>query len=120
VTGRAEDSSSAEQSAAREPSREAFDLVVDVPRALVAILVTSITIVVLLVVLDYSINYSHGTEIGAIRRLFNMTREDALGSWFGVTVTTLAALTAWLTAAIVHRRNAPRARRLGWSSSLSS
>ncbi len=46
-----------------------------------------------LFLLDYFINYSEWTHVGAIRRMFNTTREDGLASWFGVTQTLLAGLT---------------------------
>ncbi len=47
------------------------------------------------VLLDYHVNYGRLTEIGAIRRLTNIAREDGLASWFGTTQTLLVALTAW-------------------------
>lgn len=72
-------------------------------------------IVALLVFLDYGVNYSEWTEIGTIRRLFNMTREDALGSWFGVTVTTLAAASAWLVVVLARHGGLPRSRTVGWA-----
>ncbi|MDO8795637.1 MAG: hypothetical protein Q7J25_13575 [Vicinamibacterales bacterium] len=67
--------------------------------------------VIFLMWLDYYVNYSEWTDIGAIRRLCNMTREDALASWFQVTQTLLTGLTAlliWFSAR--HRRSG------GWHS----
>ncbi len=64
--------------------------------------------------LDYYVNYAEWTDIGAIRRLCNMTREDGLASWVQVTQTLLAALTAsliWVSA----RLRAPRSLAArGW------
>ncbi len=74
-------------------------------------LVLCIGAVVLLWWLDYYVNYSEWTHIGAIRRLCNMTREDGLASWFQVTQTLLTGLTAlliWFSAR--HRRSG------GWHS----
>lgn len=91
------------------------DFVVDIDRALVTVFIVSLGIVLLLVFLDYGINYSQWSETGAIRRLFNITREDGLASWYGVTVTTLAALTAWFITAIVRRQGAASSRAAGWT-----
>jgi len=91
-----------------------LEFVLDVRRTTRVLFTACVLIVVLLIALDATVNYSRWTEIGAIRRLFNMTREDALGSWFGVTITSLTALTAWATVIVVRRQNASRIRRWGW------
>ncbi len=44
-------------------------------------------------VLDYHINYGRLIEVGAMRRLFNIAREDSLASWFASTQTLLVGLT---------------------------
>lgn len=90
------------------------EFVIDVRAATRVLFVACVVVVLALIALDATVNYSRWTEIGAIRRLFNMTREDALGSWFGVTVTSLTALTAWATVIVVRRHDAARARRWGW------
>lgn len=66
------------------------------------------------VLLDYHVNYGRLTDVGAIRRLTNIAREDGLASWFGVTQTLLAALTAWVLWLLVRAADAPRWRRVGW------
>jgi hypothetical protein len=66
------------------------------------------------VVLDYYINYGKLVDIGAIRRMFNIAREDGLASWFGTTQTLMAALTLWFIYLVVKRRPGPRWRPLGW------
>lgn len=66
----------------------------------------------LLVYLDYRVNFSYGTEINSIRRLFNITREDALASWFGSTLFFMTALTGWLICCLSSAR--PRRIRAGW------
>jgi len=66
------------------------------------------------VLLDYHVNYARGTTIGPLRRMFNITREDGLASWFGITQTFLVALTLWLTWFTVRLTNSSRWRRLGW------
>ena len=69
---------------------------------------------VTLLVLDYHVNYGRWTEISPIRRLFNITREDGLASWFAVTQTLLVALTLWLIFICVRNRGGSRWRTIGW------
>jgi len=66
------------------------------------------------VVLDYHINYGKWTETGALRRMFNIAREDSLASWFAVTQAFLIALTLWFVYAILRRSDYPRWRVTGW------
>ena len=66
------------------------------------------------VFLDYHVNYGRLTEVGAIRRLTNIAREDGLASWFGTTQTLLVALTAWGIWTLVQAEQAQRWRRVGW------
>ena len=66
------------------------------------------------VLLDYHVNYGRLTDVGAIRRLTNIAREDGLASWFGVTQTMLVALTAWVLWLLVRASGAARWRRVGW------
>jgi hypothetical protein len=70
--------------------------------------------IVLFVVLDYQINYSRWTEIGALRRMFNTAREDGLASWFGITQTLLAGLTLWFIYLAVKHRPGARWQAVGW------
>lgn len=96
-----------------DPGARPLEFVVDRRRAVTGIVVVCLLVTALLTLLDYAVNLSRGSEIDAIRRLFNMTREDSLASWFSVTVTLLTALTAWLTVAVV-RGSGSRARTAGW------
>ena len=66
------------------------------------------------VLLDYHVNYGRLTEVGAIRRLTNIAREDGLASWFGTTQTLLVALTAWGVLLLTRAAQAPRWRQAGW------
>lgn len=67
-----------------------------------------------LVFLDYHVNWGRGSQVGAMRRLFNIAREDGLASWLGVTQTLLAALTLWLIYLMVRQQPASSRRALGW------
>lgn len=66
------------------------------------------------VALDYHVNYGRAVDIGPVRRMFNITREDSLASWFGTTQTFLVALTFGLLYAIARRRADSKGRALGW------
>ena len=66
------------------------------------------------VLLDYHVNFGRLTDIGAIRRLTNIAREDGLASWFGTAQTLLAALTLWLIYVVVANQQTLRWRRIGW------
>ena len=67
-----------------------------------------------LVLLDLWINWQRGSESGAIRRLFNITREDGLASWFAVTQTVFVAISAWIMFAIIRLNQTTKWRAIGW------
>ena len=69
---------------------------------------------IVFVLLDYHVNYGHLTEVGAIRRLTNIAREDGLASWFGTAQTLLVGLTAYGILLLVRAVHAPLWRRSGW------
>ncbi len=98
----------------REAPPRALEITLD-PRTLVRrTVVVCVVIEILLVLLDYHMNYGRMTEIRSIRRFFNTTREDSLASWFAVTQTAMVALTLWLTWVLVRAAEASRRRQLGW------
>ncbi len=78
------------------------------------VLIVCLALELTFVALDYWVNFGRLTEIGAMRRMFNIAREDGLASWFGVTQTLLIALTLWLVYALAKRDDGPRWRRYGW------
>jgi len=63
---------------------------------------------------DAFINYGKYTEIVAIRRLFNIAREDSLASWFGTTQTFMTGLTIWLIFLVIRHTSTPRKIIFGW------
>jgi len=69
---------------------------------------------VLLVLLDAFVNYAEWSKFGTIRRLFNITREDGLASWFMVTQTFVVALILWLIFFLQRNRGVSRKRIAGW------
>jgi len=68
----------------------------------------------LLVFLDYHMNYGRWTEIRAIRKLFDISLEDALPSWFATTQAFLICVTLWLIWIVVRRQGVSGARSAGW------
>ena len=68
----------------------------------------------LLVGLDVFINYGRFIDIGPIRRLFNITREDGLATWFMVMQTFFAGLVLWLIAMVQRSCQANRSNWLSW------
>jgi hypothetical protein len=68
----------------------------------------------LLVGLDAFINYGRFIDIGPIRRLFNITREDGLATWFMVMQTFFAGLVLWLIAMVQRSSLANRSNWLSW------
>ena len=70
-----------------------------------------------LVVLDYLVNWNRLSQTGAIRRLFNITREDGLASLFAVIQTFIISLVCWCIY-LVHKspQTGLLVYRLGWLS----
>jgi hypothetical protein len=89
-------------------------LTADPERLARRVLLVCLLIETALVFLDYHINYGRATDIGALRRLFNLAREDGLASWLGTTQTILTALTLWLTYRLAKAAPTTRWRRAGW------
>lgn len=77
-------------------------------------LILLIAIEILFVLVDATINYSRWIDIGAVRRLANIAREDGLATWFMATQTLFASLVLFLTFAL-HRSAGTRKRIvIGW------
>jgi hypothetical protein len=71
---------------------------------------------VFLVVADYFIHFQdYVTEIGALKRVFNLAREDSLGNWFGAAQLLVVALTLWLVYAAVRQTPVTSWRKISWA-----
>ncbi len=68
---------------------------------------------ILLLFLDATVNHAGWVPIGAIRRLFNLTREDGLGNWFASTQT--LAVAAVMALIFLRARLADPAKARGWA-----
>lgn len=89
-------------------------LEVDTGRFLWAVFLGCLIIEVALVYLDLTINWWRWSDSGAIRRLFNTTREDGLASWFMISQTLVAALVAWMIFTVLVHQATTAGRRIGW------
>lgn len=103
-----------EPGSGRERGPQSVELSVDSKRLARGILVFCILAEIAFVALDYHVNYGKAIDIGPIRRIFNIAREDGLASWFGTTQTLLAGLTLWLIYLSVKHQGGLRWRAAGW------
>lgn len=87
---------------------------VDSRRALIVVFVACVSMEILFFVLDLVINYQRGSEIRAIRRIFNTAREGSLPSWFGVIQTFVIGVVALINVALVRKVDASTWRQVGW------
>ena len=87
----------------------------DAGRLITVLFFVLVGIEVFFVLADAIINVGELSELGPVRRFFNITREDGVASWFGVTQTWMLGLTAAFIYALVRAGDAPRWRqgRLG-------
>ncbi len=76
--------------------------------ALFFILACLISVELFLVLLDITVNWQRWSESRAIRKIFNITREDGLASLFSVVQTLLVASVLWIIFALKRRM------QLGW------
>jgi hypothetical protein len=85
-------------------------------RPLLLIFTACVAIEVTLVLLDLTVNWLKWSDTGAIRRLFNITREDGLASFFGIMQTAAVAVTLWLTWFLVrqHKSSSVSLNSAGW------
>ncbi len=81
---------------------------------LMKVLATCVLIELALVLLDLTVNWMQWSDSRAIRRLFNITREDGLASLFAVLQTALVAVVVWLAYFFARHNQDKSSRRLGW------
>lgn len=86
------------------PPGTPVDLEADPGRVVRIVLLGGLLIEGALAVLDWTVSFAGVVDAAPIRRLFNITREDGLASWFASTQTLVLALTTWLTWAVVRRQ----------------
>lgn len=81
--------------------------------SLYLVLVFCLAAAFLLVLLDLYINWLRWSDSRAIRRIFNITREDGLASLFSIVLTLMVALVLWLIY-VLRRRTASWVSASGW------
>ncbi|MBL1243631.1 MAG: hypothetical protein COA39_004425 [Sulfurimonas sp.] len=75
-----------------------------------------ITFEIVFVLLDLIVNFHHLIDYSPVRRLFNITREDGLASWFMSSQTLLVALTLWFIFYLHHKLDIGRnSTKLAWA-----
>jgi hypothetical protein len=94
---------------------EGVTLEISSRRLLRAVLVGCVAVEIAFVLLDYFVSFAGGSDVAAIRRLFNITREDSLPGWFGPVQTLLLGLTLWLVWAVERRRRPSTWAPAGWA-----
>ncbi|MDX8380884.1 MAG: hypothetical protein R8M14_02085 [Ghiorsea sp.] len=75
---------------------------------------TMLSIELLLVLLDGFVNYGKFTDIGPIRRLFNIAREDGMATLVASTQTLFAGLTAMLVYSVSKKMGKVKKQTMGW------
>ncbi len=78
------------------------------------VVIAAVLVEIAVVLLDLVLNYARPDGHGAMRRLFNITREDALASWVATTQTLLIALTLCVITALVRRGSGSKLSKRGW------
>ncbi len=77
-------------------------------------LIALVGIEIFLVVLDAVVNYGKLTDIGALRRMSNLAREDGLATWFASTQTLFAGLTAMAVYVVGKTMGKQKSETIGW------
>ena len=89
-------------------------ITVNARRLVLVVFLVCLTVEILLFLYDYHLHYRGVLPSAPLRRLFNMTREDSLASWFGIMQAALVALTLWLLVWLKRHQDMPRATIWGW------
>lgn len=87
---------------------------IDSQRWPLRIFLLCLVVELVLVALDAFINYGRLIDVSPIRRLFNITREDGLATWFMVIQTFTAGLILWLIAVVRKQRGVSRGSVISW------
>ncbi len=95
-------------------SRDAVNFNVNVDRWIQYLIIVWVIVELLMVILDYRVNYSNGSSVSEIRSLFNITREDGLPSFFAVAQMTLVSLTLWVVWLTQRQMRGGGWRPYGW------
>ncbi len=89
-------------------------IAIDRRRAVLGVAAAWIGIEILLLILDYHLNYATPELDDAIRRLTSLAREDSLADLVSVIQVVFLAVTLWAVYLTVRRRGGSRWQRAGW------
>ncbi len=97
-----------------ETTTRPISFAIDSRRVLIIVFVACVSAEILFFILDLVINHQRGSEIRAIRRIFNTAREGSLPSWFGVIQTFVIGVIALINVALVSKIDSSTRRQVGW------
>lgn len=103
------------KSSGSKKAAPATRLEVDAQKMITMLFISLVAFEVFFVLADAIINVERLTDLGPIRRFFNITREDGVASWFAVTQTWMLGLTAAFLYLLVRTDGGERWRRTGWA-----
>ncbi len=81
---------------------------------LLLIFLACLLLEIALVLLDLYVNWFRWADSSAIRRMFNITREDGLASLFAVIQTLFVALVLWVIYLMTARKPGSKKQAMGW------
>lgn len=84
-------------------------------RVIGGLLALLVCIEVAVVMLDLFVNYLDVTGYPQLRRMFNIAREDGIGTWVAVVQAFMIALVLWSAGLLAGARGDPLRERVGWS-----
>ena len=91
------------------------DFKIHVRPVICTILISCVLIEIIFFLLDAYVNFGRAIDIGAVRRLCNLAREDSLSSWFGSVQTLLVGFTLLLIFLRVRKdADTTKLRSAGW------
>jgi hypothetical protein len=93
---------------------DAHEFSVDTRRTVRNLILTCAAIEIVFVLLDAFLNVERMVSSRAIRRLVNITREDGLPSFFGVSQTVITALVLWGIWSLARRQPGRAREAIGW------
>ncbi len=108
------DPSQREEAAIEQPDAGLSAFRIKASQFVRTVFIACISIEILLVLLDAALYYHRWISIPQIRRIFKITDEISVGTWFSVTQSFVVAALAILVFLGLRTRGASRLRRLGW------
>ena len=93
---------------------QSIELSINTRRLAKIVLIVCLLVEIAFLLLDYYVNFSEYTDIGALQRLFNITQEDGLASWFASTQTLLVGISFGFIYCCVRQQSGKQREAIGW------